>query len=41
MLARMLAPDPKDRPADMAEVAVWQAPASGKKAAAKKPAAKK
>ena len=24
MLARMLAPDPKDRPADMAEVASWQ-----------------
>ena len=33
LLARMLAPDPKDRPADMAEVAVWQAPAAGKKAA--------
>src|SRR5690606_18144886 len=26
LLARMLAPDPKDRPADMAEVAKWQAP---------------
>jgi eukaryotic-like serine/threonine-protein kinase len=25
LLARMLAPDPKDRPADMAEVAAWQA----------------
>ncbi len=25
LLARMLAPDPKDRPADMAEVASWQA----------------
>ncbi len=24
LLARMLAPDPKDRPADMAEVAAWQ-----------------
>ncbi|WP_336812460.1 protein kinase domain-containing protein [Bosea sp. MMO-172] len=35
LLARMLAPDPKDRPADMAEVATWQAPAAGKKAAAK------
>ncbi|WP_306222953.1 serine/threonine-protein kinase [Bosea beijingensis] len=37
LLARMLAPDPKDRPADMAEVATWTAPASGKKAAAKAP----
>ncbi len=35
LLARMLAPDPKDRPADMAEVAAWQAPAPGRKAAAK------
>ncbi len=34
LLARMLAPDPKDRPADMAEVAAWQAPAPGRKAAA-------
>ncbi|WP_293807852.1 serine/threonine-protein kinase [uncultured Bosea sp.] len=40
LLARMLAPDPKDRPADMAEVAAWQAPASGKKAAAKVPPGK-
>lgn len=39
LLARMLAPDPKDRPADMAEVANWQAPASGKTAAAKAPIA--
>jgi len=38
LLARMLAPDPKDRPADMAEVANWQAPAPGKKAATKAPA---
>ena len=37
LLARMLAPDPKDRPADMAEVATWQAPAPGKKATAKAP----
>jgi serine/threonine-protein kinase len=35
LLARMLAPDPNDRPADMAEVAAWQAPAPGKKAAGK------
>ncbi len=35
LLARMLAPDPKDRPADMAEVATWQAPAAGKKAIGK------
>lgn len=35
LLARMLAPDPKDRPADMAEVAAWQAPPPGKKAAGK------
>lgn len=28
LLARMLAPDPKDRPADMAEVASWQAKGS-------------
>ena len=28
LLARMLAPDPKDRPADMAEVAAWQAKGS-------------
>ncbi|QEL21301.1 protein kinase [Bosea sp. F3-2] len=34
LLARMLAPDPKDRPADMAEVAAWQSPAAGKKPAA-------
>lgn len=40
LLARMLAPNPKDRPADMAEVANWQAPASGKKAAMKAPASK-
>lgn len=40
LLARMLAPDPKDRPADMAEVANWQAPISGKKAAAKTPGSK-
>ncbi|HEV7334563.1 MAG TPA: protein kinase [Bosea sp. (in: a-proteobacteria)] len=32
LLARMLAPDPKDRPADMAEVASWQP--KGKQAAA-------
>ena len=38
LLARMLAPDPKDRPADMAEVAAWQAPAPGRKAAAHAPA---
>ena len=35
LLARMLAPDPKDRPADMAEVAAWQAPMPGKKAIGK------
>jgi serine/threonine protein kinase len=40
LLARMLAPDPKDRPADMAEVANWQAPAPSKKAAAKAPTGK-
>ncbi len=40
LLARMLAPDPKDRPADMAEVATWQAPPSGKKAVGKAPAGK-
>lgn len=40
LLARMLAPDPKDRPADMAEVANWQAPVSSKKAAAKAPVGK-
>ncbi|MBN9453525.1 MAG: protein kinase [Bosea sp.] len=40
LLARMLAPDPKDRPADMAEVANWQAPAFGKTAAAKAPIGK-
>ena len=40
LLARMLAPDPKDRPADMAEVAAWQAPASGKKPPAKAPVGK-
>lgn len=34
LLARMLAPDPKDRPADMAEVAAWQSSAAGRKAAA-------
>ena len=34
LLARMLAPDPKDRPADMAEVAIWQPAKAGKKAAA-------
>lgn len=33
LLARMLAPDPANRPADMAEVAAWQSPAAGKKAA--------
>lgn len=35
LLARMLAPDPNDRPADMAEVAAWQAPVPGKKAVGK------
>lgn len=35
LLARMLAPDPKDRPADMAEVAIWTAPAPGRKVGAK------
>lgn len=40
LLARMLAPDPKDRPTDMAEVANWQAPTPGKKAAAKAPSGK-
>lgn len=40
LLARMLAPDPKDRPADMAEVATWQAMAPGKKATAKMPIGK-
>jgi len=40
LLVRMLAPDPKDRPADMAEVAAWQAPAPGKQAAAKAPIGK-
>lgn len=34
LLARMLAPDPKDRPADMAEVASWQPATAGRKAAA-------
>jgi len=34
LLARMLAPDPKDRPADMARVAAWQSPAEGKRPAA-------
>lgn len=34
LLARMLAPDPKDRPADMAEVASWQPPSRGKKVTA-------
>lgn len=34
LLARMLAPDPKDRPADMAEVAAWQPGAAGRRAAA-------
>ena len=29
LLARMLAPDPKDRPADMAEVAAWQPATTG------------
>lgn len=29
LLARMLAPDPKDRPTDMAEVAAWQPAAAG------------
>ncbi|MGO4406169.1 protein kinase [Bosea sp. RAF48] len=33
LLARMLAPDPKNRPADMAEVAAWQSSAAGRKAA--------
>lgn len=32
LLARMLAPDPKDRPADMAEVAAWQARGSASSA---------
>ncbi|MFC5418335.1 serine/threonine-protein kinase [Bosea eneae] len=32
LLARMLAPDPKDRPADMAEVAAWQAKGSASSA---------
>lgn len=36
LLARMLAPDPNDRPADMAEVAAWQPQAAGKKPAAGK-----
>ncbi|RYE32251.1 MAG: serine/threonine protein kinase, partial [Hyphomicrobiales bacterium] len=40
LLARMLAPDPKDRPTDMAEVAAWTAPAPGKKAAGKAPVGK-
>lgn len=40
LLARMLAPDPTNRPADMAEVATWQAPPSGKKAVGKAPAGK-
>lgn len=31
LLARMLAPDPENRPADMAEVAAWQPQAAGKK----------
>ncbi|MFJ5368705.1 serine/threonine-protein kinase, partial [Bosea sp. CER48] len=39
LLARMLAPDPNDRPADMAEVAAWQPAAAGRKpAAGKRPA---
>lgn len=33
LLARMLAPDPKDRPADMAEVASWQTKGSANSAA--------
>ncbi len=40
LLARMLAPDPGDRPADMAEVANWQAPAPRRKAAATAPTGK-
>jgi serine/threonine protein kinase len=32
LLARMLAPDPKDRPADMAEVSSWQAKGSASSA---------
>jgi serine/threonine-protein kinase len=40
LLVRMLAPDPKDRPADMAEIALWQTPAAGRKAAAKAPPSK-
>jgi serine/threonine protein kinase len=40
LLARMLAPDPNNRPADMAEVAAWQAPAPGKKATGKTQAGK-
>lgn len=34
LLARMLAPDPENRPADMAEVAAWQPQPTGKKAPA-------
>ena len=34
LLARMLAPDPQNRPADMAEIAAWQPQPVGKKAAA-------
>lgn len=34
LLARMLAPDPENRPADMAEVAAWQPQAPSRKAAA-------
>ncbi|WP_262333332.1 serine/threonine-protein kinase [Bosea sp. BH3] len=41
LLARMLAPDPNDRPADMAEVATWQSAAGKKAAAAKKPGSAK
>jgi serine/threonine-protein kinase len=35
LIARMLAPDPNDRPADMAEVAAWEPPAATRKAAVK------
>ncbi|MCO5093529.1 serine/threonine-protein kinase [Bosea sp. (in: a-proteobacteria)] len=35
LIARMLAPDPNDRPADMTEVATWEPPAPGRKATGK------
>lgn len=41
LLARMLAPDPANRPADMAEVASWQSATGKKVAAAKKTGAAK